>query len=124
LINTDLSRLWGEVGYDFQYDVRRAAILDATPGLDKTEVRHAVRLFAGAEHKFNDNVALNTGLEYLQAVEKSDNWRLNWDAGITSKVDDNFSLATTFTLRYDHNPLPNVKKTDTITSISLIYQLL
>jgi putative salt-induced outer membrane protein len=123
-LNSAASRLWGEIGYDLQYDVRRQEVLDATPSLEKTETRSAVRLFAGAEQKFNDNVALNTGVEYLQGVGESKNWRLNWDAGLTSKVSDNFSLATTFTLRYDNNPLPNIKKTDTVTSVSLIYQLL
>jgi putative salt-induced outer membrane protein len=123
-LNSGTSRLWGEAGYDLQYDIRREEALAATPGLDKTETRHAVRLFAGAEHKLNDAVALNTGVEYLKSVTDSKNWRLDWDAGITSKVGDNFSLATRFTVRFENNPLPNIKKTDTITSVSLIYQLL
>jgi putative salt-induced outer membrane protein YdiY len=49
---------------------------------------------------------------------------LNWDVALTSKIAGNFSLATTFTLKYDHHPLPDVEKLDTLTALSLVYQLL
>ena len=35
---------------------------------------------------------------------------------------ENFSLALTFALRYEHSPLPTVEKLDTITAVSLAYR--
>jgi putative salt-induced outer membrane protein len=124
-------QLWGELGYDFQFDIRRQAAIDAAavaapgePPLDRTKVTHSGRLFAGYSNQLNEAVSFTTGLEYLQSVTESKSFRLNWDAGLNSKIAGNFSLATTFSLRYDNNPLIGVKNTDTMTAVSLVYQLL
>lgn len=121
-------RAWTELGYDLQYDIRRddalaAAAAKGTP-IDKTQIRHNVRAFAGYENSLSQAVQFHTGVEYLQAVVDTENWRLNWDVGLTSQISSNFSLATTFSLRYDHNPLPGVRNTDTTTAMSLVYSLL
>jgi putative salt-induced outer membrane protein YdiY len=123
-------QLWGELGYDFQYDVRTQKAVneseadDDIPDIDKTQVRHSARLFLGYANNLSENANVTTGLEYLQGIPKTTNWRLNWDVALTSKIAGNFSLAAAFTLRYDHNPLPTVRHTDTITSLSLVYQLI
>lgn len=121
-------QLWVELGYDLQYDVRRdenitAAALDGTV-LDKAETRHNGRAFAGYSNDVSETVSFNTGVEFLKDVETSENWRLNWDAALSSSIGSGFSVATTFSLKYDNNPLPKVKTTDTVTAISLVYKLL
>jgi putative salt-induced outer membrane protein len=121
----DKHRLWAELGYDFQYDVRENAALRASPTpIDKTEARHSGRGFLGYENNINEVLRFNTGVEYIQAVSKSENWRLNWDSGLTSAISNAFSLSTTFNLRYDNNPLTGVRKTDTTTALNLVYTLL
>src|SRR5690606_9969196 len=120
--------LWLEGGYDLQYDLRSdaaiaAALADGTP-VGKTEVRHAARAFLGYDNNLNDAVTFDTGLEYIQAFEDTNNFRLNWVSGVTSAFSKSFSFATTFTLRYDNNPLPGVEKLDTITAVSLVYTML
>lgn len=121
-------QLWGELGYDFQYDVRRQANIDAAAAqgtiVDKTAVRHNARVFAGYTNTLSETATVDTGIEYLQSVTDGKSWRLNWNVALTSAIAGNFSLAAAFNLRYDHNPLPAVKTTDYITSISLVYQLL
>jgi len=121
-------QLWGEAGYDLQYDIRRdQAIEDALAQgtiLVKAKSRHSARLFAGYQNSLNESVTFNTGLEYLQGLPETRFWRLNWDAGLTAAIATKFSLATTFSLRYDNAPLPDVKSTDTITAVNLVYQLL
>lgn len=130
VFDVEKHRLWAELGYDFQYDIRdEAAIqaaLAATPPstISKTQARHSVRTFVGYENDLNEAVRFHTGLEYLQAIVDTTNWRLNWDMGLTSSISTNFSLAATFSLRYDHNPLPGVQHTDTTTAMSLVYTLL
>jgi len=121
-------RLVGELGYDFQYDVRRdETIAEAAAegiNVDKTEVEHSGRAFAGYENKLNQAVSFVTGLEYIQSILEAERWRLNWDVGVTSSIAESFSLAATFSLRYDNSPLPGIEKTDTTTALSLVYTLL
>jgi putative salt-induced outer membrane protein YdiY len=128
-------QLWTELGYELQYDIRRDdSIVDDRTGnplldpkgdpLTKTKTVHSGRLFAGYSNKLNDAVTFTLGLEYLQALKDTTYWKFNGDAALTSKLGKSFSLATTFSLRYDHEPLPKKEKTDTITSLSLVYTLL
>lgn len=127
-------QLWGELGYDFQFDVRTQKAIDASEAanaadssvevLDKTDVRHSARLFVGYANNITDNFGGQTGSEYLQGIPDTEYWRLNWDIGVNSKISGNFSLAVTFSLKYDHHPLPNVAKVDTAAAVSLVYQLI
>lgn len=117
------NQLWVEGGYDLQYDIRRAEALVGT-NLSRTETRHSVRAFAGWDNKVNERVSFSTGVEYIQSVQKQREWRLNWDAALTSNIAGNFSSAVTFSLGYDNAPLPGVKKTDLSTSFNLVYALM
>jgi putative salt-induced outer membrane protein len=119
-------RFWAELGYDFQYDVRNEDVLDAAtpPGsLEKTEKRHNVRAFIGYDNQLSDAVKFGTGLEYLQNVTASENARLNYDAALTTQLNQDFSIATTFALKFDNNPLPGVEKTDMILALNLVYTM-
>jgi putative salt-induced outer membrane protein YdiY len=125
LFDEDKHRLWAEVGYDLQHDIRENAALraSATP-IDKAETRHSARGFLGYENNINQVLTFVTGVEYIQSVQQSKNWRLNWDTGVTSAISNNFSFATTFSLRYDNNPLTGIRNTDTTTALNLVYTLL
>ncbi|MDF3068744.1 MAG: Peptide chain release factor [Polyangiaceae bacterium] len=119
----DKHRLWVEAGYDLQYDIRENDALRVAPA-PKTETRHSARGFLGYENNINEVLRFHTGVEYIQSVQESRNWRLNWDTGITSAISNKFSFATTFSLRYDNNPLVGVRKLDTLTALNLVYTLL
>lgn len=138
-INKPKHRLWFEAGYDFQYDLRTdeaRILLDADgnpvldmdgdtqldPAIDKFLINHAVRLYAGYSNKLSDKVSFDTGLEYLQSVLKAERFRLNYLAALNTQLVERFSLAVTFTLRYENDPLPNVRKLDTISAVSLAYR--
>jgi putative salt-induced outer membrane protein YdiY len=138
-INQPKHRLWFEAGYDFQYDLRTDEsrillddelnpVLDMNgdtqlnPAVDKFLINHAARLFAGYSNKLSDKVSFDTGLEYLQSVIVAKRMRLNYLAAINTQLAERFSLAVTFTLRYENDPLPNVRKLDTISAVSLAYR--
>lgn len=122
-------RLWAELGYDLQYDVRDEEFIEAAaadpalPAIEETEVRHNVRAFVGYDNQLADTVKFSTGLEYLQNVEAAENARLNFDAALTVQINQDFSVATTVSVKYDHNPLPGVENTDLITALNLVYTL-
>lgn len=138
-INKPKHRLWFELGYDFQYDVRTddaRILVDADgnqvldmngdtqidPAIGKVLINHAVRVFAGYSNKLSDKVSFDTGLEYLQSVLLGKRFRLNYLAALNTQLVERFSLAVTFTLRYENDPLPNVQKLDTISAVSLAYR--
>jgi putative salt-induced outer membrane protein len=130
VIDQPKQQLWAEVGYDFQYDVRRdenilAEFVKSAGAvvIDKTETRHSGRAFVGYKHQLNDNVGFSTGLEFLLGLPDTEYWRLNWDVGLNASLSERFSLATTFSLKHDNHPLPGVKKTDTLTAVNLAYSL-
>ncbi len=82
-INTAATKLWGEVGYDFQYDQNYVAadgIEQAGSGgtllnpqgfayvIKSGDTIHSTRLFAGFQEAFNKDVTLSLGIEYLQGI--------------------------------------------------------
>jgi len=127
--------LWAELGYDFQYDIRRddsRVELDANDQpivgangqhllLDKTATDHSVRAFFGLRHAFNEEVNLSSGVEYLQSVVDSTRYRINFDALFAAKVGGGLAIGLGFTARYDHAPLPGKDMLDTTSTLSLIY---
>ena len=121
-------RLWVELGYDYQYDVRLSETIEAASAagdpISRTNSIHSARAFAGYESKVNKAVTFSTGLEYLQSVEQSNGYRLNWESAVTSSLAGNFSTATTFSVRYDNDPLPGIEKLDLLTAFNLVYTLL
>jgi putative salt-induced outer membrane protein len=132
-------RLWFEAGYDLQFDSRTDdAILakdengfivlddegNTSRAEDKTLLNHAVRLYAGYSNNLSEKVSFNTGFEYLQSVVRAKRFRFVFDAGISTQLAERFSFVTTFTLRYENEPLPDVQKLDTITAVSLAYRFL
>lgn len=126
-IDEKANRLWAELGYDLQYDVRNQDAIDAAAAAGEevtdTEVRHNVRAFVGYDNQLSDAVKFNTGLEYLQNVQAAENARINFDAGLTSQLSSRFSSAATLAVRYDNNPLPDIEKTDVITALNLVYTM-
>ncbi|HTQ08298.1 MAG TPA: DUF481 domain-containing protein [Polyangiaceae bacterium] len=122
----DVTKLWGELGYDFQYDDRndhaRDVVLASTGYLpQKTITDHSVRAYVGFTHAFNDSVNLNTGLEYLQSIVDASRYRVNFDALFAAKLGGGLALGASFSARFDHQPLPEKKQLDTQSTLSLIY---
>jgi putative salt-induced outer membrane protein YdiY len=123
--------LWAEVGYDFQYDVRRddarvpvdasAHPIAGAPLLDKTHTDHSTRLFVGFHHGFNPEVTLSTGVEYLQSVVDVTRYRANYDTLFAAKVTGHLAIGFGLVARIDHAPLPGKERLDTSTTVSLIY---
>jgi putative salt-induced outer membrane protein len=139
-------RLWAEAGYDFQFDLRTlegqaikddegefldedgAIVTDladaAIDSNEKTATNHAARLFLGYSNHLTDSLHFDTGIEYLQSVLQAEAMRINFDAGLTATMSQKFSLTTTFTLRYDNNPIAGVGRLDTVSAINLAYRFL
>lgn len=134
-VDREKYRFWAELGYDLQHDVRSLRAINAAAAegtvVDRTETRHNGRTFVGYENSLTRGVTLTTGLEYLQGlapfrddVTDRVNWRLNWDLGVSSSVAEGLAIATTLSIKYDNNPLPEVERTDAVSAVSLVYEML
>jgi putative salt-induced outer membrane protein YdiY len=138
-INRPIHRLWFELGYDFQYDLRTddgrilrdeegEPILDMDgdtqldPEIDKVLVNHAVRAFIGYSNRLSEQVSFDTSFEYLQSVILAKRFRLIYLAALNTQLWERLSFAVTFQLRYENDPLPHIRKLDTITGVSLAYR--
>lgn len=127
VLNDKTHRLWGEIGYDLQHDIRReqsrAQKDPALPPLDKSQTLHNARVFLGYENKLRKEVSFISSLEYLQNFGDLETFRFIADVGLKSNVADHLALATTYTARYENKPLPNVTELDSIASFNLVYSL-
>lgn len=133
-VNDDATSLWGEIGYDFQFDYRLgqdSIYLPVASGgpLNRWVTDHSSRLFVGFRHAFSKDVTLATGIEYLQSfvhsddprVRLDDDARLNFDALFAANLGSGFSLGLGFSARYTDHPLPAKTNLDTATTLTLIY---
>ena len=109
----------GRAGQDFIDE----ALVDGNV-VNNSEIRHNTRVFLGYDNQLNEHVSFSAALEYLQSIEDSENWRMNWDAAMTSSIAGRLSSAVTVSVRYDKNPLPGVVPTDVLTALNLVYTLL
>jgi putative salt-induced outer membrane protein len=139
--DTATSSTWIEAGYDFLYDRRSEEAIDAAYAtafakdpatavrLDKTATAHSARLFYGLKSKLAEGTTITLALEFLQALTRNaatDNhpFRLNGDFIVNAKLTKTFSLAASYSLKYDTGALPGKEKLDTITALSLVYTIL
>lgn len=128
VISEAKQQLWAELGYDFQFDSRRDETLTAARAagnvLDKTQLRHSARAFVGYSNTISQSITFDSGLEYLQGIPETKNWRLNWGVSLASTIAGKLSIAAAFNLKFDNHPLPGIESTDYLSSLSLVYQLL
>ncbi|HEY3493068.1 MAG TPA: DUF481 domain-containing protein [Polyangiaceae bacterium] len=127
-VNRPNTALWGELGYDFQYDIRNqegrevrdeAGVLIET--LDKTATDHSIRAYLGFRHSFNKEVTLSNGIEYLQSFIEAERYRANYDLLFAANVWNGFALGAGFNARFDNAPLPDKEKLDTQTTLNIVY---
>jgi putative salt-induced outer membrane protein len=137
-INQADELLWGELGYDLRFDVRRDdsrvvkdtngnVILDANGReqlLDKTTVVHSSRLFLGYQKTLGTQVKFNAGIEYLQSIPDTELYRLNGEMALTAKIGKQLAVAMGVMTKYENQPLPGKQQLDTTSSVSLVYTLL
>jgi putative salt-induced outer membrane protein YdiY len=132
LIETKKQRAWVEAGLQLQHDARNADTIAAgsagapfgSGSIDSSITFANARFYVGYENQLYETVSFTSGVEYIQNLHESvSRYRLNLDAGIKAKVSDKLAIATTYTMRYENQPLPTIEKTDSIASVNLVYTL-
>ncbi len=135
-------RLWGEIGYDFTYDVYDYSRID-TMGTDpaallNSQAIHSARAFIGYDNHVADNLTFRTGLEFLInlnfGVFRTDpdgvqyhgyeDVRFNWENALRINIVGNLLAELKFRMQFDNVPTFGAKKLDTLTQVNLVYTLL
>ncbi|HKJ04517.1 MAG TPA: DUF481 domain-containing protein [Geopsychrobacteraceae bacterium] len=80
------------------------------------------RLFGKFDYKFNETSRFMQSLELLPDFDETDNWLLNSETAIIAALSNRFSMKTAYKVKYDHEPLAGLDKTDRILSVALMAQ--
>jgi hypothetical protein len=139
VIDEEKTKLWGELGYDFEFDDNYASggIEQAGPGGPQLDAN-------GLPYVIEQEILVTAGLEYLQGFGGSGGGtppvppgytaaqvdqvaisltasRINFDALLAAHVGGGFSLGLGYTAKYNSAPLPGKVNLDTTGTLSLIY---
>lgn len=119
----EVLRIWGEAGYDITYDNYTQEVLDEADddSIDEESIVHSARLFFGYDNHVTDTFTVLLGVESLINMEKPEDFRINWDNALRSKINSDMQLEIKFSLKYDNREVPGTKRTDTTTQINLVY---
>jgi len=101
-IKTERTFLSAEAGPGFVYEKQ---------GGDSTGYV-TLRVAERFEHKFNDRVKIWQSLEFLPQVDDFNNYLLNAEIGVESKMTDHLSLKVYAVDNYDNEPAPGRKEND------------
>ncbi|HEX7862473.1 MAG TPA: DUF481 domain-containing protein [Verrucomicrobiae bacterium] len=101
-IKNETTTLSGEAGPAFIYE---------KVGDDETGYFTA-RLAERLEHKFNDNVRIWQSIEFLPQVDDFDNFLINAEVGVESKLTEKLSLKVFAIDNYDNQPAPGREEND------------
>lgn len=79
------------------------------------------RLFGSYVYAFTDKNKFLQSLEYLHDFDDSENYRINSETALVTTLTSVFSIKISYTVRYDHQPIPStLNETDTIMAVALL----
>jgi len=128
IIDEEGTKLWVQGGPGYRFAKRRGACLDATP----PENTYDCNNFAPGESENSIIVRGDIGLDYqltdtTKIVDRflveagSDNTYLQNDIGLEVTITGALGLRVGFQVRYNTDVAPGIEKTDTLTTVGLIY---
>jgi putative salt-induced outer membrane protein len=121
-INSDVTKFIGTAGVGYKFFETRDAFDDAgvliAPGESDSEV-----VFRGTldfDHRFTETTSV---LDKLVVEAGSDNTFVQNDLSLQVKMTDVLALAVGYSVRHNTDPPFGFKKTDTLTTINLVYEI-
>jgi len=111
-IDSDATKLSGQVGLGYKVAETRLPVdrVTALAYLGTVDFRHA----------FNASTTL---LDKLTIEATSDNSFIQNELALEVKISDKLALAVGYAVRHNTDPPPAFKKTDTLTTVNLVYQI-
>ncbi len=78
------------------------------------------RLFGKYEFRFNEKNRFTQSLEWLPDTSEFENWNLNSESAVVSALNSWLSLKGSYVVKYDNDPVGNLKKADRILGVALV----
>ncbi len=104
--------LLGETGLDYVKE-------EYTDNTDNNFIRG--RIYGQYVYAFSEKTKLKKTLEFLYDFNDSQNFNINSETSLTTLLSDQFSLKTSYEVKYDNDPTPEtLHETDTILSVALV----
>ncbi len=103
--------LRGELGFGYTHEDQRVG--------DNRGYASA-RAGLGYKWQFSKTAAFTNDLAYSYDLSDSANWILSDKAAVTAALTTIFSLKASYTLLYNHEPVPTFRRTDTATAVALV----
>ena len=75
---------------------------------------------AGYRIKISGTAEFSDDFRFTGGFDDGGNWRIYENAALTARLTSLFSLKVGYTVRYEHEPVPGFKNTDTTTAIALV----
>lgn len=124
------SRIYGGTGCGYKFLAGPKHLLSGEAGVNYTDEEYtnnttddfpAGRVFGKYEFAFNDNNKFSQSLEYLINFDESKDYNVISETAVTSALSTNYSLKVSYTVKYDHLPVPvTLDDTDTVLAAALV----
>lgn len=102
---------FAEAGYRFSHE-------NFSSGISKNN--HIARTYTEAEKKWNEGVSTKYWLEYLPNFSAGKDWMINSEFSVSAILTSLFSIKSAYLVRFDHQPVTGLKKTDSTVTTSLV----
>lgn len=116
--DSELDKLKGELGVGYTIEERK----NTSKGTSYEEYS-SYRIYGKYEHNFSDTASFAHESEFLGNMEDSVDFEVNAITALTTVLNRNLSSKISYTLKYNNQPVPGFKKTDTIVTSALILKL-
>lgn len=78
------------------------------------------RLYAKYEYRFTEKNRFSQSVEGLLDFDEFDNWNVNSETALVSALNSFLSLKASYVVKYDNDPVPGRKETDTVLAVALV----
>ncbi len=83
----------------------------------------SVRTFGRYRYTLSDTASAEQEIEYLKNMEAPEDYRIYSSTALKASISTNLSMKVSYVIRYDHQPVPGFRDTDTVFSTALILKI-
>ncbi|WP_456452269.1 DUF481 domain-containing protein [Hydrogenimonas sp.] len=82
---------------------------------------HFLKVGVNHEYHFNEKTSLVSELNALEDLEEANDYEIVFRTALKTALVENFSLRVGFEVKYDNTPVEDKEKTDTTTTVGIVY---
>ena len=122
-IDQDRTKFTGTAGVGYKFFETRDAVDDATGALLSEGDTDSQAVFRGTLDFSHDITDTTQVLDQFLVESGSENTFVQNDIGVKVKMTEVLALAAAYSVRYNSHPPAGFRKTDTLTTLNLVYEI-